>query len=719
VALTIDEEGQARTAAAKVRIARRLIHELLDRGIQLSDILVDALTFPIGTGQEETRRDALETLTALSRLRAEFPPLHLMLGVSNVSFGLAPTARVVLNSVFLDQAVRAGLDAAIVRPGGILPLDRLDPQAVQAAEDLVFDRRRDGYDPLLTLLELTSDTDLTQTTGPRLEDLAPLERLAERLISGNRAGLEADVDAALAEGATPLGVINDHLLPAMEQVGELFGQGRMQLPFVLQSAEVMKAAVAHLEPLMAQESQEPKGTVVLATVAGDVHDIGKNLVDIVLSNNGYQVRNIGIKQSIGQILAAARESNADAIGMSGLLVKSTQVMRQNLEEMVVQGLAQRWPVFLGGAALTRRFVEEDLAPQFPGRVYYSKDAFECLRVMNQVVAPAAGPVDDVTPVSDAVSTAVTEPPVDAATPTSATASSTAEAAPAAASAAPANVPTPPKARRPPSRVPPAGNSTPEPLDRAPIPVPPFWGVRRAKGIPLQDYLPYLDKRTLFEARWGLKAGLGSATVQELAQSEGEPRLAAALERIRLDSLARPQIAWGYFPVRREGQSVVILESPELSAAERARLEFPRQPSGRRRSLVDYIDPEAVDVLALQVVTMGEKFSEATAELFTAGDYRSYLELHGVSVELAEALAQLAHQRIRSELGLAESQGQRYSLGYPACPDLGQRRILFQLLEAEALGLALTEADLLEPEQSTDAMVFHHPAATYFSVKGTP
>ncbi|MDR1187730.1 MAG: homocysteine S-methyltransferase family protein, partial [Bifidobacteriaceae bacterium] len=386
VALTIDEAGQARTCADKVALARRLVGELTARGMSVADIIVDPLTFPIGTGQEETRRDALETLEAL---RAEFPPVHLMLGVSNVSFGLAPAARVALNSVFLDQAVAAGLDAAIVRPGGILPLDRLDPAVVRIAEDLVFDRRSGSYDPLMALIEATSGLSAGADAGPRLEDLPVLERLRERLITGNRSGLDGDLDAALSEGHSPLEIINDHLLPAMETVGELFGAGRMQLPFVLQSAEVMKAAVAHLEPHMASEAVESKGTVVLATVAGDVHDIGKNLVDIVLSNNGYTVHNLGIKQSIGQMLEAASSTGADAIGMSGLLVKSTQVMRQNLTEMANRGVAARWPVILGGAALTRRFVENDLAGEFPGQVRYAKDAFEGLRILNNWMEGAA------------------------------------------------------------------------------------------------------------------------------------------------------------------------------------------------------------------------------------------------------------------------------------------------------------------------------------------
>jgi 5-methyltetrahydrofolate--homocysteine methyltransferase len=774
VALTIDEAGQARTAEAKVAVARRLIEDLTSRGVALADILVDPLTFPIGTGQAETRRDALAAIEAISALRAAFPEVHLLLGVSNVSFGLAPAARVVLNSVFLDEARRAGLDAAIVRPGGIAPLDRLDPEAVRLARDVVFDRRRAGYDPLLALLEATAGEVDPAGRGPALADLPVLERLAERLVSGNRSGLEADLEQAVGEGTAPLDIVNDHLLPAMERVGELFGTGRMQLPFVLQSAEVMKAAVALLEPLMAAAAVAPRATVVLATVAGDVHDIGKNLVDIVLSNNGYAVRNIGIKQSIGQILAAARDSRADAIGMSGLLVKSTQVMRQNLAEIALQGEAGRWPVFLGGAALTRRFVEEDLAAEFPGRVYYTRDAFECLRVMNELFAPSPAVGDAVrAPLGAAAGTqAAAEPtagaqaaadPDGANTATQPPAPSPAvgdaaraplgpEAGPAAApgaaepagagvwafgagssdlaggagSAAGAGLVSGP--------VPPLGAaaSLAGPADlaggagsaagaaagvgRADIPAPPFWGVRRAKGIPLADYLQFVDRRALFQARWGLKAGRSGASVQDLAASDGEPRLAALLDQIRTEHLAEPQIAWGYFPVRRDGEAIAVLEAPDLAAPARAVLEFPRQAGGRRRSLVDYVDPEALDVLALQVVTMGPRFAEAAAARFGAGDYRSYLELHGLSVELAEALAEFAHRRVRAELGLAAGRGRRYSIGYPACPDLSQRRVLLDLLDAWALGLKLTDADLLEPEQSTEAMVFHHPEATYFNVR---
>jgi 5-methyltetrahydrofolate--homocysteine methyltransferase len=701
VALTIDQAGQARTSDTKVAMARRLIAELTARGVALADIVVDPLTFPIGTGQEETRRDALETLDALARLSAEFPAVHLMLGVSNVSFGLAPAARVALNSVFLDQAVKAGLDSAIVRPGGILPLARLEPETVRIAEDLVFDRRRLGYDPLMALIEATSGDLGPAPHQSRLEELPLLERLEERLVTGNRSGLNEDLDAALAAGVTPLGIINDHLLPAMEKVGDLFGQGRMQLPFVLQSAEVMKSAVSYLEPHMANQAGETKGTVVLATVAGDVHDIGKNLVDIVLSNNGFTVHNLGIKQSIGQMLAAAEAADADVIGMSGLLVKSTQVMRQNLAEMTNRGVAGRWPVILGGAALTRPFVEEDLAGEFPGRVRYAKDAFEGLRILNDWLGGAAPQGAD--------------PPREGP-------HSTDTAGGAAGGLGAGGLAQPPGRRRArprravPGEEPKAEASDGERLTRAQIPVPPFWGVRHAKGLPLSDYLPYLDKRSLFEARWGLREGLSGLSVQELAATEGEPRLAALIERIRQEGLAVAQAAWGYFPVRREEDSIAVLASPQADAEVRARFAFPRQGDGHRRCLADLVDPEAVDVLAMQLVTTGPRFTEATAELFAGDDYRAYLELHGLAVELAEALAEATQRRIARGLGLEPGRGRRYSFGYPACPELAQRRILFRLLDGGRIGLNLTEGDLLEPEQSTDALVFHHPRATYFNVR---
>jgi 5-methyltetrahydrofolate--homocysteine methyltransferase len=722
VALAIDEQGQARTAERKVAVARRLIEALAAKGLGAADVIVDPLTFPIGTGQAETRRDALETIEAIKQIRAEFPQAHIMLGISNVSFGLNPAARVVLNSVFLDQARQAGLDVAIVRPGGILPLDRLDPAAMAAAEDLVWDRREDG-DPLLKLLDLTKDAADADLAKPRLDSLPVLERITQRLVAGSRHGIEADLDQAMAEGTAPLDIINNHLLTAMEQVGELFADGRMQLPFVLQSAEVMKAAIAHLEPALATGPQEPKGTVVLATVAGDVHDIGKNLVDIVLSNNGYKVINLGIKQSLSQMVAAAREARADAIGMSGLLVKSTQVMRQNLADLAEADLAGEWLIALGGAALTRHFVDDVLAPEFPGEVFYSKDAFECLRTLSALLPThSKGATDDPARGSKGSQaapsterTGSSEPPEEIAP-----VPETAGTEGAASSELPMPLPEPPEISAAPETaatemsVVTGGAASASANADVQIPEPPFWGARQAKGMPLAEYLPYLDKRALFEARWGLKAGRGEATVAELAAAEGEPALAELLDRVRRENLAEAQFTWGYFPARRDGDSIVVLEQPSLDSAERARLSFPRQAAGYRRCLADYLAADRVDVLALQAVTMGEAFSRAAADLFRGGDYRDYQQLHGLSVELTEALAEAVSVRIRRELNLPERRGRRYSLGYPACPDLGQRHILLDLLEAERIGLRLTEGDLLEPEQSTEAMFFHHPGATYFN-----
>ncbi|MDR1798625.1 MAG: dihydropteroate synthase, partial [Bifidobacteriaceae bacterium] len=748
VALTIDENGQARTAAKKVAVAKRLVNRLTqDYGFALADIIIDPLTFPVGTGQAETRGDAFETLQAVGLLRELYPSVHLMLGISNVSFGLAPAARVVLNSEFLDEATRRGLDVAIVRPGGIAPLDRFDTDAVNAALNLVLNRRWEGYDPLFALIDACEGAaGASAPAGPALAELPLPERLEQRVLQGARAGLDTDLDAALASGLTALGIVDRHLLKAMAQVGERFGSGRMQLPFVLQSAEVMKAAVAHLEPHLKTGAGQHKGTIVLATVAGDVHDIGKNLVDIVLSNNGYRVINLGIKQPIGQILAAAQEHQADAIGLSGLLVKSTQVMRQNLAEMQVQGVADRWPVLLGGAALTRRFVEETLAPEFSGQVYYARDAFEALAILGGGGGRGAGPAAKVpdavhvtgsrpaAPMPDAARAAEDKP--TAPTAASAEAQASAEPPDAAVSAqgagetspaatasvhkvqAPASVPANGGAG---SEAPVSASSgadpTPSPssVAEAPVPKPPFWDARLAHGIELEELLPFLDKRSLFEARWGLKAGTSGKTTAELAETDGEPRLQALLERIEAEGLARPRVAWGYFPAFRRGDAIVLYV-PERHGIVAAQLSFPRQPEGRRRCLADYIRADTQDVLALQLVTLGPGLATAAQELFQTGRYRDYLELHGLAAELTEALAEGWHQRIRQELGLPAGQGRRFSLGYPACPDLEARRDIMRLLHGRALQVELTPTCMLVPEQSTDALVFHHPEATYFSVR---
>ncbi len=488
IALTIDEQGQARTAEAKVAVATRLIEDLTGRwGMQAGDIIVDCLTFPIATGQEETRRDAVETIEAIRRVKQRYPDVQTTLGISNVSFGLNPAARAVLNSVFLDECVRAGLDSAIVHASRIMPIARIPGDQLQAALDLVYDRRRPGYDPLARLLELFDGVDAAAVKASRAAELAGLplwERLKRRIIDGERAGLEADLDQALMQRPA-LEIVNDVLLDGMKTVGELFGAGQMQLPFVLQSAEVMKLAVGYLEPHMERSAESGKGRIVLATVKGDVHDIGKNLVDIILSNNGYDVVNIGIKQPLSAIVDAASEHGADVVGMSGLLVKSTVVMRDNLAELNARGLAGRWPVLLGGAALTRAYVEQDLASLFDGEVRYARDAFEGLRLMDAFMAAARGD--------------------------------------------PAALP-PLRERRVRSRAPaepvtePAGRRRPVGRGRRAeaVPVPPFFGDRVVKGIPLADYAAFLDERATFMGQWGLKPSRG---VARLTKSWCRPRAA--------------------------------------------------------------------------------------------------------------------------------------------------------------------------------------------------
>ena len=694
VALTIDEQGQARTADWKVQVATRLIEDLTGNwGMRVSDILVDCLTFPIATGQEETRRDGIETIEAIRELKRRYPDVQTTLGVSNVSFGLNPAARAVLNSVFLAECVRAGLDSAIVHASRIMPIARIPEDQLQVALDLVYDRRRDGYDPLSRLLELFDGVDAAAVKASRAAELAELplwERLKRRIIDGEKIGLAADLDEGLA--ARPaLQIVNDVLLDGMRTVGELFGSGQMQLPFVLQSAEVMKAAVAYLEPHMERSGEDGKGRIVLATVKGDVHDIGKNLVDIILSNNGYDVVNIGIKQPISAILEAATENRADVIGMSGLLVKSTVVMRDNLTELNSRQQARRWPVLLGGAALTRGYVEQDLAGMFEGEVRYARDAFEGLRLMDAFMAVKRGEQGATLPalrtrrVRTGAQLRVTEP----------------DAMPARSDVAADN----------------------------PVPVPPFLGERVVKGIQLGDYAAFLDERATFMGQWGLKPArsAGGLSYEELVETEGRPRLRSWLERIQTEGLLEAGVVYGYFPAVSEGDDLVILDK---NGSERERFTFPRQRHDRHLCLADFFRSRAsgeTDVAGFQLVTVGSRISEATAELFAKNAYRDYLELHGLSVQLAEALAEYWHQRVRSELGFGGDdpsdlddllkvryRGCRYAFGYPACPDLEDRAKVMRLLAPERIGVTLSEEFQLAPEQSTDALIVHHPEAKYFS-----
>jgi len=700
VALTIDEQGQARTAEWKAAVAGRLIDDLTDNwGMRQSDIIVDCLTFPIATGQEETRRDAIETIEAIREVKRRYPDAQTTLGVSNVSFGLNPAARAVLNSVFLNECVKAGLDSAIVHAARIMPIARIPADQLQVALDLVYDRRKDGYDPLAKLLELFEGVDTASLKASRAAELHGLplwERLKRRIIDGERAGLEADLDEALQQRSA-LEIVNDVLLDGMKTVGDLFGSGQMQLPFVLTSAEVMKAAVGYLEPHMERTGEAGKGKIVLATVKGDVHDIGKNLVDIIVSNNGYDVVNLGIKQPISAIVQAASDHGADVIGMSGLLVKSTVVMRDNLAELNSRGMAERWPVLLGGAALTRSYVEQDLASLFDGEVRYARDAFEGLRLMDALMAVKRGEPGATLPALRQRRVRLTPVSHDVAG-----ATSTGE------------------------------DSVPARSDVSvtePVPSPPFYGTQVVKGIPLADYASYLDERALFLGQWGLKPTKGGTgpSHTELAESEGRPRLRMWLERAQTEGLLQAAVVHGYFPCTSEGDDLVVLSE---DGAERERFTFPRQRRDRRLCLADFFKPRSsgeTDVVAFQLVTIGPRISEATGELFAKHAYRDYLELHGLSVQLAEALAEYWHVRTRAALGISGAdpddidgilrvgyQGCRYSFGYPACPDLEDRAKVMRLLEPERIGVTLSEEFQLAPEQSTDALVVHHREAKYFS-----
>ncbi|WP_405654966.1 methionine synthase [Streptomyces sp. RK9] len=703
IALTIDEEGQARTVEHKVAIAERLIEDLTTNwGIHESDILIDTLTFTICTGQEESRGDGIATIEAIRELKRRHPDVQTTLGLSNISFGLNPAARVVLNSVFLDECVKAGLDSAIVHASKILPIARLEEEQVEVALDLIYDRRRPqqgdepAYDPLQRLMELFEGVNMKSMKAGKAEELLALpldERLQRRIIDGEKNGLEADLDEALLERPA-LDIVNDTLLEGMKVVGELFGSGQMQLPFVLQSAEVMKTAVAHLEPHMEKSDAEGKGTIVLATVRGDVHDIGKNLVDIILSNNGYNVVNLGIKQPVAAILDAAQEHRADVIGMSGLLVKSTVIMKENLEELNQRQMAADYPVILGGAALTRAYVEQDLHEIYEGEVRYARDAFEGLRLMDALIAVKRGVPGATLPEL--------------------------------------------KQRRVPKRDTPAvevkepeGPARSDVATDNPVPTPPFRGTRVIKGIQLKEYASWLDEGALFKGQWGLKqarAGDGP-TYEELVETEGRPRLRGLLDELQTKNLLEAAVVYGYFPCVSKGDDLIILDE---QGNERTRFSFPRQRRGRRLCLADFFRPEEsgeTDVVGLQVVTVGSRIGEATAELFAADAYRDYLELHGLSVQLAEALAEYWHARVRSELGFGgedpadvedmfalKYRGARFSLGYGACPDLEDRAKIAELLQPERIGVELSEEFQLHPEQSTDAIVIHHPEAKYFNAR---
>ncbi len=695
VCTCIDQEGQARTADWKLRAARAIHDVAVERyGLEPSDLVIDPLALPLSTGMEESRRDGIETIEAIARIKRELPGVFTILGLSNVSFGLNPAARQVLNSVYLHECVAAGLDAAIVHASKILPLSRIDERAREVCLDLVYDRRRDGYDPLQELLALFEGASAAAAAPEAHLDWPVERRLEQRIVDGNRNGLEDDLDEALRSGYAPLDIVNEFLLKGMKTVGDLFASGEMQLPFVLQSAETMKAAVAYLEPRMARADQGGKGTIVLATVKGDVHDIGKNLVDIIFTNNGYQVVNLGIKVGIAEMLAAVEEHHADALGMSGLLVKSTLIMRENLEELNERGLSHL-PVLLGGAALTRTYVERDLRRVYRGRVFYGRDAFEGLRTMDRLMELRRTGEDD-----PAFGREISERRV------------------------PARSRLEPDAEQGdgvPSRSPEVAT------DNRLFP-PPFVGSRIAKGIPIDDVAEYLNLTSLFRNQWGFRpdkaAGEDDAAFKERVRAVLREELAKARQK----DLLVPQVAWGHFAANSEGDDLVVYKD-ESRRSEWLRFRFPRQKKAPWLCIADFFRPAdsgEEDWASFQLVTMGPRVSEETARLFAANEYRSYLYLHGLGVEMAEALAEYWHRRIREELGFADEDGPtlaglfrqqyrggRYSWGYPACPDLADNAKAVELLGGERIGVEVSEGFQLHPEQTTTAIVCHHPQAKYF------
>jgi 5-methyltetrahydrofolate--homocysteine methyltransferase len=698
VCTCIDEEGQARTADWKLRAARA-IHDLaVDRyGLEPSDLIFDPLALPLSTGMEESRHDGVETLQAISTIKAELPGVHTLLGLSNVSFGLNPAARQALNSVFLHECVEAGLDAAIVHAAKILPLSRIDERARELCLDLVHDRRREGYDPLQELLALFEGVSASHDADDAHADWPVERRLEQRIVDGRRQGLEGDLDEALEGGHEALEIVNDILLSGMKTVGELFASGEMQLPFVLQSAETMKAAVAYLEPYMERAEQGGKGKVVLATVKGDVHDIGKNLVDIIFTNNGYEVVNLGIKVGIGEMVTAVQEHRADAIGMSGLLVKSTLIMRENLEELNRRGLADV-PVLLGGAALTRTYVERDLRQVYEGRVFYGRDAFEGLRTMDRLVQLRRTGEDD-----PLFGREISQRNV----PSRFRASEETGAADSATSGE--------RATRSPEVE--ADNE----LFR-----PPFVGIRTARGIPIDDIAAYLNLTALFRNQWGFRpaAGEDDPTFKTRVQAV----LRQELDKAKQSDVLVPQVVYGHFAAASEGNDLVVYKD-ESRSAEWLRFTFPRQKKDPGLCIADFfrpVDSGDEDFASFMLVTMGPKVSEETARLFADNRYQDYLFLHGLGVEMTEALAEYWHRRIREELGFADQDGPtltglfrqqyrggRYSWGYPACPNLEDNAKVAELLGADRIGVTVSDGFQLVPEQTTDAIVCHHPKAKYF------
>jgi 5-methyltetrahydrofolate--homocysteine methyltransferase len=699
IALTIDEEGMAKSADSKLAIATRLVDfACTQHGLQHSDLMIDPLTFTIATGNEDDRKLGQWTLEGIKMIRDRFPDIQIMLGLSNISFGLNPAARAVLNSVFLDLAVKAGMTGAIVHVSKIRPLHLIPPEEVKVCEDLIFDRRAEGYDPLQKLLEIFAERKAADAVKKSRAETVE-GRLKDRIIDGDRKGLTDELDDALRVHK-PLTIINDILLDGMKVVGELFGAGKMQLPFVLQSAETMKAAVAYLEPMMERVEGQEKGTIVLATVKGDVHDIGKNLVDIILTNNGYRVVNLGIKVKLADMVAAVAEHKAHAIGMSGLLVKSTVVMRENLEEMSRLGLEV--PVLLGGAALTRNYVEDDCVRAYAcGRVAYARDAFDGLHLMDRVTGNG---FDDYLAAlqskraGKARNTARTLGQADAT------------------AFRPVDVAAVQARRR-------------RMTQGQAVITPPFWGPRMVEAS-AKSLVPFINERSLYQFQWGFrKQGRSLDDFLGWAKQELRPVMKRMLGICEEQDILRPQAIYGYWKAAGQGNDVVVFEEDGLT--EKFRVTMPRQPKEDGDCIADFfrdIDDGERDVIGLQVVTVGQKASDTARVWFDDNRYQDYLYLHGLSVEMAEAMAEVTHKRIRAELGFSSEddrdmekmlqqgyRGSRYSFGYPACPRLEDQAMLLEALGAERIGVDLSDEFQLHPEQSTSAIVVLNQRAKYFSV----
>ena len=713
IALTIDEEGMALTADKKAAIAHR-IHDLATKkyGLDSTDLIFDALTLPISTGQEEYRTAGIETLKAVERIKKELPQVKTILGVSNISFGLDAYPRRVLNSVFMHEAVDHGLDMAIVNYTKIYPLYKIPHEEVELARKLIY-RDESAGDPLQVYMGHFAGIKgkPAASTTAHVDTLSVEDKLKFAIINGEKSvgegthkrSLEALLEDALAN-YSPLELINTVLLDGMKTVGDLFGARKMQLPSVLDSAGVMKQAVAYLEPKMEKESGSQKGTIVLATVKGDVHDIGKNLVDIILSNNGFKVVNLGIKQPGDSIIRAAQEHRADAIGLSGLLVKSTLEMKYVIQDLERQKL--EFPVICGGAALTRKYVEDDLRREYSNGVFYADDAFAGLHIMEDL-ATADGARADRLAEGRTVKEYAKAAAVDEET------------------------------------GPVFAERSPVVTDAPNIPTPPFWGVRVRKDYSLRELFSYINETALFKNQWQLKTA-SQADYLRLVEQKFRPILRKLEDEVFESGLFAPAVVYGYFPSQSDGNDVIVYEPPKVQTArpcgtrwehglvELLRFTFPRQKEGRRLSIADFFTPKSsgkMDVLGVSLVTIGPAASMETQRLFEGGEYTKYLYLHGLSVETAEALAEFHHKKMREELGIAgedapeirdlfhqKYRGSRYSFGYPACPNLEDQTKLFSLLKPEEnVGVRLTSGFLLEPEQSTSAIVVHHPGAKYFVV----